>query len=113
MTLNAMMNRSAKIERFASDISLTGEMVPQWTTVAENVPCALMPARAATRRVEPGVRFETMDIAYFPPDTDVRTDQHAGLGDRVTIDGVAFIANAVTDIAGAGRMLRAELERES
>jgi len=112
VSLHAQLNRSALIERPTPVRADDGEVTLTWAEVASGVPCALQPRAALTRQTAAGLRRETTHVAYLPAGTDLRPISEAGLGDRLTIEGVTYLAASVAEAAGRGRLLRAELVRE-
>jgi len=113
MSLHAQLNRSALIERPTPLRADDGEVTLTWAEVASGVPCALQHRTALTRQTAAGLRRETTHVAHLPAGTDIRPLSEAGLGDRLTVAGVTYLVTFVAEIAGRGRLLRAELIREA
>ena len=113
MTLNAKLNRTATIERATVNRADSGEVSLTWEEVADGVPCALQSRAVVEAQHASGMRRETTHVAYLPAGTDVRPTSQGGVGDRLTIEGVSYLAIGVADVAGRGRLLRAELVRQA
>jgi len=111
--LNALLNKTATIERNTPATSATGTQTAQWTTVATNVPCALQARRGDTRPGPIGQELDADFLAWFPAGTDLRPQAAGGAMDRVTIEGATYLVRIVADVAGRGKLLAAYLKREA
>jgi hypothetical protein len=91
MPTERILTSTALIERdLGSTPDTVGDLAPSWSTIASAEPCA--PAQPMTDRLK---RMVSGDVAVTDYLTITGIAANIAKGDRLTIDGVAYRAEAV------------------
>ena len=111
MSIRSLFNKTALIERSTESRAATGEVSHSWSTVDDDVPCALRNLRGKTIITEAGIAAEADFVVFFPSGTDIQTDSEGGVPDRITIDSVKYTVTFVASSPHRDEYLAAYLSR--
>lgn len=113
MSLRSLFNKTALIERSTASRAATGEVSRSWSTVADDVPCALRSLSGKNILTGAGFAVEADFVAFLPPDTDIQTDSGGGVPDRITIDSVKYAVVFATSAPQRDEYVAAYLKRRA
>jgi len=105
MTIEALFNKQATIQRKTVSYSDSGSPTTTWQTVATDVSCAIETQRGDLTQGDGGRKENARYNAFFPASTDIQCE------DRVVIGSETFLVEHVSDAAGRGNHLEAILAK--
>lgn len=112
MSYRGLLNQRIKIERSTETISDSREVTATWSTVAENIHCAITSRSADSRYEDYGVETLFDFLAFLDPKTDIEPAGENGPRDRVTDEkGLVYEVVQVLDPTGRSRVKTALVRR--
>ena len=113
MSLLSRLNKTATIERPTENRQSTGEVTLSWSSVG-TAPCFLDRLGGSSEQIAVARNMDVTHVAIMPAGTDIKpAETNNGLGDRVTIDSVKYLAQFADDVAGQGKHFEVYLRRSA